>query len=87
MQSGITRALVHEPRLIVCDEPTSALDAESGRMVMGLLRRLALAKDRTLIVVTHDERILRFADRIARMEDGRIIRVEGATTPVSQSPN
>jgi putative ABC transport system ATP-binding protein len=54
---------------------------------MELLRRLALAKDRTLIVVTHDERILRFADRIARMEDGRIIRVESAATPVSQSPN
>ena len=84
---AIARALVHEPRLIVCDEPTSALDAESGRAVMELLRRLALAKDRTLIVVTHDERILRFADRIARMEDGRIIRVEGAAMPVSQSPN
>ena len=84
---AIARALVHEPKLIVCDEPTSALDAESGRAVMELLRRLALSKDRTLIVVTHDERILRFADRIARMEDGRIIRVESAATPVSQSPN
>ena len=84
---AIARALVHDPKLIVCDEPTSALDAESGRMVMELLRRLALSKDRTLIVVTHDERILRFADRIARMEDGRIIRVESAAIPVSQSPN
>jgi len=73
---AIARAMVHSPRLIVCDEPTSALDSETGHMVMGLMRRVALDKDRALVVVTHDARIFEFADRIARMEDGRITRVE-----------
>jgi putative ABC transport system ATP-binding protein len=73
---AIARAMVHNPRLIVCDEPTSALDKESGHMIMELMRRFALGKDRVLIVVTHDERIFEFADRIARMEDGRIIGIE-----------
>jgi putative ABC transport system ATP-binding protein len=72
---AIARAFVHNPRLIVCDEPTSALDGETGRRVMELLRRLAVATDRTLIVVTHDARIFSFADRIARMEDGKITGV------------
>jgi putative ABC transport system ATP-binding protein len=54
---AIARAFVHNPRLIVCDEPTSALDGETGRKVMELMRRLAVGKDRALIVVTHDARI------------------------------
>jgi putative ABC transport system ATP-binding protein len=73
---AIARALVHSPRLIVCDEPTSALDAETGRMVMEVLRQTALSADRSLIIVTHDNRIFNFADRIARMDDGRIALVE-----------
>lgn len=73
---AIARALIHEPRLIVCDEPTAALDATSGSAVMELLRRAALKSDRAVIVVTHDHRILPFADRVARMSDGRIIGVE-----------
>jgi putative ABC transport system ATP-binding protein len=73
---AIARALVHSPRLIVCDEPTSALDAETGRMVMEVLRQTALSADRSLIIVTHDNRIFNFADRIARMDDGRIVLVE-----------
>jgi putative ABC transport system ATP-binding protein len=68
---AIARALVHDPKLIVCDEPTSALDHETGRQVMALLRQAA-GKDRALIVVTHDARIFEFADRIAKMDDGRI---------------
>ena len=80
---AIARAMVHHPRLIVCDEPTSALDSETGQMVMDLMRRVALGTDRALVVVTHDARILDFADRIARMEDGRITRVENP----SHSPN
>ncbi|WP_422344543.1 ABC transporter ATP-binding protein [Parasphingorhabdus sp.] len=69
---AIARALVHEPRLVVCDEPTAALDAKSGRRVMDLLREVALAPERTVIIVTHDNRIFDLADRILVMEDGRI---------------
>ena len=73
---AIARALVHGPKLIVCDEPTSALDADTGRMVLQILRQTALSADRALIIVTHDNRIFNFADRIARMDDGRIVLVE-----------
>jgi putative ABC transport system ATP-binding protein len=83
---AIARAMVHNPRLIVCDEPTSALDSETGHMVMELMRRLALGKDRALVVVTHDARIFQFADRIARMEDGRITQVEYPPPPANPSP-
>ncbi len=69
---AIARALVHEPRLVVCDEPTAALDANSGRKVMDLLREVALASERAVIIVTHDNRIFDLADRILAMEDGRI---------------
>ena len=73
---AIARALVNNPRLIVCDEPTSALDGDTGRLVMDVLRKNALSEDRALIIVTHDNRVFNFADRIARMDDGRIILVE-----------
>lgn len=69
---AIARALIHEPRLVVCDEPTAALDARSGRRVLDLLREVALASDRAVIIVTHDNRIFDLADRIIAMEDGRL---------------
>ena len=72
---AIARALAHDPKLIVCDEPTSNLDHETGRSMMEILRGVARAPDRALIVVTHDTRILEFADRVARMDDGMIIEV------------
>ena len=72
---AIGRALVHEPQLIVCDEPTSSLDHETGRAVMEILRNVAAVGDRALVVVTHDARIFEFADRIARMDDGRVVEV------------
>ena len=73
---AIARALVHQPRLVLCDEPTASLDAEAGLAVIRLLREVALAPDRAVIVVTHDDRIFPYADRIARMADGRIVGVD-----------
>ena len=78
---AIARALVHDPSLVVCDEPTSALDSETGYKVMQIMRELALSGDRALVVVTHDSRIFGFADRIARMEDGRITAIETPAHP------
>ena len=75
---AIARALVHHPKLIVCDEPTSNLDHVAGRSMMELLRGVARSPDRALIVVTHDPRIFEFADRIARMDDGKIIEISGS---------
>jgi len=72
---AIARALVHNPKLIVCDEPTSNLDHVAGRTMMELLRSAARSPDRALIVVTHDPRIFEFADRIARMDDGKIVEI------------
>lgn len=73
---AIARALVHEPKLLICDEPTASLDAASGHTVMELLRDVALEGDRSVIVVTHDNRIFEFADRISHMADGQITRTE-----------
>ena len=72
---AIARALVHRPKLIVCDEPTSNLDHATGQSMMQLLRDVAKSPDRALIVVTHDPRIYNFADRIARMDDGKIVEI------------
>jgi putative ABC transport system ATP-binding protein len=69
---AIARALIHEPGLIVCDEPTSALDAKTGRATMELLRNVAVQPDRAVVVVTHDPRVLPFADRIVTLEDGQV---------------
>ena len=72
---AIARALVHEPRLLVCDEPTAALDARSGKTVMDLIRRVAVQAERAVIVVTHDNRIFSYGDRIIAMADGRVEQI------------
>ena len=72
---AFARALIQSPKLVICDEPTSALDGPTGRHVMELLRKIALSPDRAVLVVTHDFRILEFADRIAEISDGVIEKV------------
>ncbi|MBE7495673.1 MAG: ABC transporter ATP-binding protein [Verrucomicrobiaceae bacterium] len=72
---AIARALVHEPRLIICDEPTAALDAKNGHVVMELFEHVARGQERAVLIVTHDNRIFHHANRIASMDDGRILEV------------
>jgi putative ABC transport system ATP-binding protein len=69
---AIARAIIHDPDLVVCDEPTSFLDHDTGMTVMELLRSTITDQGKTLIVVTHDVRIIPFADRIVHLEDGKI---------------
>jgi putative ABC transport system ATP-binding protein len=69
---AIARALAGDPEIILADEPTAALDSVNGRLVIGLLRNLAMEPGRCVVVVTHDNRIFDFADRIVQIEDGRI---------------
>jgi len=69
---AIARALVNKPKLILADEPTAALDKDSGRQVVDLLRSLAANECATILMVTHDSRILDVADRIVNMVDGHI---------------
>jgi putative ABC transport system ATP-binding protein len=73
---ALARALVHDPRLVMCDEPTAALDHHTGQTAMELLTKVAVRPGRAVIVVTHDNRIFDFADRIAHMDDGRIVNTE-----------
>jgi putative ABC transport system ATP-binding protein len=69
---AIARALAAEPRLLLADEPTAALDKHTGREVVELLRRLARDQGCSVLMVTHDPRILDVADRLVQMEDGRL---------------
>ncbi len=70
---AIARALVSQPKLILADEPTAALDGKSGREVVNLMQELAKERNCTILMVTHDNRILDVADRIIHMEDGYLI--------------
>jgi len=72
---AIARALVHNPKFVICDEPTSSLDHKSGQTVMELLKKIIKEKGASMIVVTHDNRIYKYADRIVHMEDGKIVKV------------
>jgi putative ABC transport system ATP-binding protein len=80
---AIARSLVHGPSILVCDEPTSALDGGTGQRVMELVREQGCRPDRLVVLVTHDERIFHFADRIVHMDDGRVTRVVDAKAEVA----
>jgi putative ABC transport system ATP-binding protein len=72
---AIARALAGDPEIILADEPTAALDSQSGRVVMEMLRSLAHERQRAVVIVTHDNRVLVYGDRIVQIEDGRIKEV------------
>jgi putative ABC transport system ATP-binding protein len=72
---AIARALAGDPQIVLADEPTAALDRSSGRTVMEMLRALA-GRGHAVVIVTHDNRVLEFADRIVRIEDGRVVQEE-----------
>ena len=74
---AIARALAARPELLLADEPTAALDSRSGREVVDLLKRLAREQGCAVLMVTHDPRILDVADRLLRMEDGRLFTQTG----------
>jgi putative ABC transport system ATP-binding protein len=69
---AIARAIVKQPKLIFADEPTSALDSENGQLVIDLLRQCAAVRGATVLGVTHDPRLLKFADRVLTLQDGEI---------------
>ncbi|MFM6369712.1 MAG: ATP-binding cassette domain-containing protein, partial [Dolichospermum sp.] len=69
---AIARALVSHPKIVLADEPTAALDKQSGRDVVELMQLLAKEQNCTILLVTHDNRILDIADRIIYMEDGQL---------------
>jgi putative ABC transport system ATP-binding protein len=70
---AIARALVSQPKMVLADEPTAALDSKSGHEVVDIMQRLAKEQGCTILIVTHDNRILDVADRIIELEDGRLI--------------
>ncbi|MGK7953406.1 MAG: DevA family ABC transporter ATP-binding protein [Xenococcaceae cyanobacterium] len=71
---AIARALVSHPAIVLADEPTAALDSKSGRDVVNLMQKLAREQGSTILMVTHDNRILDIADRIVHMEDGKLVK-------------
>jgi len=69
---ALARAIVGDPELVLADEPTASLDAETGQQAMELLRKLTVEVGKTLVVVTHDHRILQFADRVLQITNGKL---------------
>ena len=73
---AVARAIASSPSIVLADEPTAALDSENGHAVMALLARIAKEQNRCVLAVTHDPRTLGYADRVVRIEDGRIVGEE-----------
>lgn len=73
---GIARALVVKPEIIFADEPTGNLDSKTSREVMALIKEIIHKQNQTLVMVTHDDQLARYADRIFRISDGKIVSIE-----------
>lgn len=74
---AIARMLAKNPKLMFCDEPTSSLDGETGARIAGLLREAAVSRNAMILCVTHDSRLMPFADRIINISDGLLVEHEG----------
>jgi putative ABC transport system ATP-binding protein len=74
---AIARALMTKPAIVLADEPTGNLDSRTSADVLGLLKRTSAEFDQTIVMITHNNEIAQLADRIVRIEDGRIVNVGG----------
>ncbi len=74
---AIARALITKPAIILADEPTGNLDSRTSADVLGLLKRTSMEFNQTIVMITHNNEIAQLADRIIRIEDGRIITLQG----------
>ncbi len=77
---AIARAIASSPDILIFDEPTASLDGDTGRRIVEFVKKNVLNEKRCIIIVTHDSRIFEYADRIMKMEDGRIIGIEKGGT-------
>jgi putative ABC transport system ATP-binding protein len=80
---SIARAVVKNPRLLLCDEPTGALDYETGKLILSLLKKINQDKGCTVVLITHNIAIGAMGDRVARMRSGEIVEITENPTPIS----
>ena len=82
---GVARALVADPQIVFADEPTGNLDSHTSEDVMRLMQRIVREQNRTLVMVTHDNHLAEYADRVFHISDGKIIRIEEKTEEISNT--
>ena len=82
-RAAIARALVKEPKILLCDEPTGALDSQNGKNILKLLKDMSTYEKKTVILITHNSAIAETADRVIRMKDGRIEEIFENSDPIS----